>query len=299
MSVSPNEGMRVIRRRAVLLVIGALASVAIGLLLGRMRKPSAKTTPEPIQVPRPTVKQRSGAELLVPKRDRSAKALLKEAEAARNQRDLSGASGLYAGAVKAATAGREQHARALLGHAVVLIELKNRSEAIGRYRAVRRYHPKTEHARQAKVALQELGALRSGTSRSAKRKPRVEGGATERVTSPSVNAAAAPPASKASPPTTASALSLKGMSAKRKCAEIKRRFFGEPKKAVEAFKAIKAQHPNAPCVYWQLGQLYQNRFKRYRSALEYYRRFLELAPSSPKRPSVERRIADIEAKLGR
>ena len=299
LSANPSDGMRLIRRRVLLLVIGALASVAIGLLLGRMRKSPSKTPPERIEVPRPSaqprVKQHGG--LAPEKRTRSAKELLTEAEEARNQQQLPQASALYERAVKAAKAGGALHARALLGHAEVLILLDDKRSAIGRYRMVRRYHPKTEHARQAKVALQDLGASVRSSPRKARPEKRVE----ERKSPPRRSAVRKPEESRPAPPPVEAAastsLELEGKSPAKKCLLVKRKYFGEPEKAVRAFKALRAEHPSEPCVYWQLGQLYQNRLKKNRAALDYYRRFLKLAPNSPKRHSVQRRIADIEAKL--
>ncbi len=298
LSNGPEDRMRVIRRRGILLLSATLASVAIGLFLGRLKQPApkkvtytgaAEATEDPSN-DGPKVAPRVvtvNSETMDPplQRPRAAKEQYRDALAARASNHLGDAVRLFGAAVAQLDQSDELHAEALLGYADALRENGDEAEAIKRYRELRRIHPTTIEADKAKVALVDLGAW------SRPRRP-------DPTPPPPTDVAARAPPDKLAPverkkktiPIT------EDMSPNDKCVAILRNHLDDNREAVRALEALEGQHPNASCVYWNLGRKYE-KLSDLRAALDAYKRFLVLAPKSQKRGAVEQRIEKLEAKL--
>lgn len=297
LTTSPDERMRMIRRRGIMLLTATLASVAIGLFLGRMKQPSTTengdvpgqtTAKGPKVEPRVSARRIPGTNELDLVRPRPPVELMRDAESAMVSGQLEDAIRLYKNAAQALGPEHELHAQALLGHGDALNKYGRREEAIEVYKGVRRQHPKSVEAKKAKVALVELGVT-------LRRRP-----------APPPSGVAPPPAA---PPPAGSVERLQPVEKKRKvvqitsdmsvdskCLAILQNYINDSRGAVRALEALRSEHPNGACVYWNLGRKYQ-KTNRLRSAVDAYKRYLRLDPNTPRRPAIEDKIANLEAKL--
>ena len=288
LSSGPEDRMRLIRRRGILLLSATLASVAIGLFLGRMKKqptpPGQKVEYQGPEAGAPKVAPRIvevDPDTMNPplQRPRPAIEQFRDAEAARASNHLDDAVRLFGAAVAQLDPSDELHAQALLGYADSLRDNGDESEAIKIYRELRRAHPEAFEADKAKVALAELGAWRP---RRAPPPPTPEKATPQRL---------APVENKRK------VIALtQDMSPDDKCVAILRNHLGDSRAAVRALEALESEHPSASCVYWNLGRKYE-KLDDLRAALDAYRRFLQLSPKSQKRGAIEDRISKLEAKL--
>ena len=299
LDASAEERARVIRRRAIMLITATLASVGIGLVLGRMRQ-GPRPAQVQIQIPavsdelagaEPKVEPRAAQLRRMPGTDepdlvrpRPPTELLSDAEAARNAGHVKEAARLYDSAARAAPAESGVWARATLGRGDLLRQQGEEAEAARSYRALLEAQPRSTEAAQAKVALENMG-LAPKPSRPA---PAAARPSSARE-APSAEAAPSPGA----PSTPALAAD---MSAEDKCKAILIAYLNHPQEAVAALEGLQRQHGDAPCVFWNLGKKLEQ-VGRLEGALNAYRRYLSLEPTSPKRAAVERKITDLEAKL--
>jgi serine/threonine protein kinase len=296
LSNAPEDRMRMIRRRGILLLSATLASVAIGLFLGRLKQPSPKKVTytgaaETAEEGGPKIAPRVvtvNSDTMDPplQRPRAAKEQYRDAVAARASNHLEDAVRLYAAAVAQLDPSDELHAEALLGYADALRDTGDNAEAIKHYRELRRLHSTTLEADKAKVALAALGAWRP---RRADPPPAPPPSTEPKRSAPAAKLAPVENKKKTIPITD-------DMTPNDKCVAILRNHLDNNREAVRALEALEGQHPNASCVYWNLGRKYE-KLSDLRAALDAYKRFLVLAPKSQKRGAVEARIEKLEAKL--
>lgn len=289
---SPEERLRLIRRRAMMLLVAGLASVAIGLLLGRMRtqgetveiavEGEAPSSESPKVQPR-AVRPIPGTDELAVVRPRSPQELISDAEAARTAGQPNESARLFESASRALAPDNPLMPKALLGLADMLRQLGENREAIRIYQQIVREHGRGLEADQARIALEALGVP---VARPAPPRPKVgeeKAAGTE-----------APTPTEAPPPATAPRLDP-NMSPDEKCATILLQYNRQPEQAVRAFEALESEHPRAECVFWNLGRKHES-LGDTQAALGAYRRLLTVAPTSQRRQAVEQKIADLEAK---
>ena len=267
-----------VKRRLMVLVAGALASAAIGLMLGRMRQvpspPVLSTFVEAGPQARPTASAvpAAGTEpALVP--PRTASELISDADAARAAGEHQEAARLYTRALGALPQTDGLAAGARFGRAEALRHLGRLPDALAQYREVIRRHPQSKQAAEAQVALRALGVR--GPSR-----------IRARVEPPPAPAASSAPT--VGPPD--------GLGPVEACRWIIKRHLTAPRAAVAALEALRDAHPTEPCVYWNLGRKYES-LRQNRAALSAYRRFVTLQPDNPKVPAVQRRVANLQSKM--
>lgn len=288
---SPEERLRLIRRRAMMLLVAALASVAIGLLLGRMRNQSepveisvegeAPSAESPKVEPR-AVRPIPGTDELAVVRPRSPQELISDAEAARTAGQPNEAARLFESASRALTPENPLMPKALLGLADMQRQLGENREAIRIYQQIVREHGRVLEADQARIALEALGVP---VARPAVPRPKPELAPPP----PEGQVAVSPP-----PPPSGPKIDP-NMSPDEKCAAVLLQYNRQPEQAVRAFEALEAEHPRAECVFWNLGRKHEA-LGDTESALGAYRRLLTVAPGSQRRQAVEQKIADLEAK---
>jgi serine/threonine protein kinase/tetratricopeptide (TPR) repeat protein len=278
------ERSRLMRKRVVLLIAATLASVALGLALGRLKRVDPPEPPrgglvpeeEPAVVaePRDGVRAQPGGQgELELVRPRPAAELIKDAEAARLSGHLDDAARLFEAAIRAAPDGSALRAKAVLGRADVLRQLGEQEDAVRLYRMVAKGHPDSPEAEQARVALDELGRpLR-------RRRPDAP---------PEPGAAPAPPAPAPAPPTAATPM--------ERCRDTVRAHLSSPREAIRALTALADELPRESCVYWYLGNKHEQ-VDDYGAAVRAYEKYLALDPKSPRRAAVERKITDLKARL--
>ena len=262
------------RRTVFLVLCAAMASVAVGVFIGRNRA-APRTVLAPVAHgalnATPTAESqlalRTDRTSIEPRllRPRLAREILADAQAARLGGDFQEAARLFDNAMRAAADGGETRARATLGRADLLRQLGRPREAIGLYRVVANTSPHSREGRQARVALEELGLI------------------TRRRTRPAASNETSTGPKAARTPTD-------------KCRAITRTTFGRPREAIRRFGALAKEHPDAACIFFSLG-LRHEEINDARSALVAYRKFVELAPTSPRRRAVDARIKTLEGKV--
>lgn len=264
-----GSGWRPVFRLALLL--GAVvASVAVGLALGRWsgqglraRSPTpALTREEPV------------AALAVLRADRAhdqtARSLISDAEAARTAGDLERAQQLYTEAAQRPGSEAALVARARLGKADVLRGLGDDQAARDAYRSVLESTQEGPSALQARAALMELrpppkvSSVVASSARGSKSEPRAS---AEASTKPEVA-----------------------------CREILFRYASSPDQALAAFETLARDYPSAPCARWNLAVKYE-RVGEYERAARAYERYLRLVPNSPRKAAVRRRIKRLKERL--
>ena len=296
------ERTRSIRRTVFLLLCAGMASVAIGVLIGRNRASLRAALPAVAgQIPDLTPKVepqsilRRDRENLEPRllRPRSAREIFADAQAARLGGEVDEAARLFDNAMRAAPEGSQTQARAALGRADLLRQLGRNEEAAALYRVAMKAPSDSRVSRQAQVALEELGvSVRRGpvsrVGRSSPRPARPGPAESERPHAPlraEEGEARGPVPDKRSPKTPI-----------EKCRAIGRSTFGRPQEAIRRLRSLQREHPNAACIFFALGLRYEE-VNDARAALTAYRQFVQLAPSSPRRPAVVGRIDSLERRL--
>jgi serine/threonine protein kinase len=288
-----EDRMRMLRRRGVMLLAGALASVGIGLMLGRMQRSGAATDdvmsgselPSPQVEPRASVRKIPGTDQIELARPRPPAELIADAEAAQTAGQLEDASRLFSKAIESTEEGAPLRARARLGLADVMRARGDAKEAVAQYLMIVRQYGGSEEAQQAKVALVELGV-----SPDPPRRPRAS-------PQPQPQPQPPPPAEAATPPPPVLFKPDDALTPKEQCNVLLKRYLQSPAEAVEAFEDMRRKHPNEPCVYWNLGRKYEQ-LERFRQALTMYRRYIELDPQASQRDTIEKKkIPNLEAKL--
>ncbi len=285
-----DDRMRMLRRRGVMLLAGALASVGIGLMLGRMQRSSAggdpstgTGAPSPKVEPRASVRKIPGTDQIELARPRPPAELIADAEAAETSGQLDDAARLFQKAIDSTQEGAPLRARARLGLGDVMRAKGDTKSAIVQYRALIKIYGSSEEAQQAKVALSELGVAAEPPRRS-------------RLVAP-------PPPEPRAPPKNEPAkreVIFKpddAMTPDEQCTVLLRRYLQSPAEAVDAFEELRRKHPAAPCVFWNLGRKYEQ-LGRNRQALAAYKRYIELDPKASQRETIEKKkIPNLEAKL--
>jgi regulator of sirC expression with transglutaminase-like and TPR domain len=83
----------------------------------------------------------------------------------------------------------------------------------------------------------------------------------------------------------------------RECRQLLRDHIDDTDAAIRAFEALRGRRPNAPCAHKQLGIFYK-RAGQDRSALDAWRRYLELRPDAPDRSAIQGKVDALEQRLG-
>jgi tetratricopeptide (TPR) repeat protein len=287
----PDDRMRMLRRRGVMLLAGALASVGIGLMLGRMQRSGAATedvtegsdAPTPKIEPRATLPRISGSDQIELARPRPPSELIADAEAAQTAGQLDDAARLFQKAIDSTQEGMPLRGKARLGLGDVMRAKGDNKEAIAQYRTLIRLYANSTEAAQAKVALAQMNVPLEPPRRSRPPPP----------------PPAAPPV-REEPPAAKREVLFKpddSLSPEEQCEVLLTKHLQDPAQAVEAFEEMRSKHPNAPCVFWNLGRKYE-RLGRNRQALAAYRRYIELDPQASQRETIEKKkIPNLEAKL--
>jgi hypothetical protein len=285
-----DDKMRMLRRRGVMLLAGAFASVGIGLMLGRMQRGEATDEPAAGQLaPSPKIEPRAsapdivGADRIELARPRPPSELIADAEAAQTAGQLEDAARLFQKAIDSTPDGTPLRAKAQLGLADVLRAKGETREAIAHYRSLIRSYASSAEAQQAKIALEQLDVPIAEPQRRSR-----------------LQHEAPPPPRPAPKPEVKKDVLFKpddDMTADELCEVLKKRHLQNPVDAVDAFEEMRRKHPNAACVFWNLGRKYEMLGKN-RQALAAYRRYIELDPQASQRETIERKkIPNLEAKL--
>ena len=279
------------RKRLLLLLAGSLASAAVGLMLGRMQQsPSpAAAPPTPTQESAPQATPRSATDPsntqqppLV--RPRTARELVLDGDIALEGGQFDEAARLYTRALAVLAPNHPLAATARFRRADALRELGRVKDATAQYWEVLRRHPNAPEAQQARLRLR---ALSGGAA--ARRTPTSDAdpSVADTRTSP-----AAPGRHDDPPPP----LQTPAEKAEAACRQILTAHLQDARAAIGALERMQRRYPDAPCVYWNLGRKYES-IQRHREALDAYKIYLSLAPTSRKAPAVQRRVTDLQQQL--
>lgn len=99
------------------------------------------------------------------------------------------------------------------------------------------------------------------------------------------------------PRPTAPAGPIDQLSVEEQCTEIVRRNLSNAQAGVEAFEALVARFPSAPCAYKQLGTFYK-KLNKDRNAVDAWRRYLELRPDAQDKDAYRSKIDAIVSRMG-
>ncbi|MCA9555155.1 MAG: hypothetical protein KC933_34305, partial [Myxococcales bacterium] len=86
------------------------------------------------------------------------------------------------------------------------------------------------------------------------------------------------------------------LSPMERCRSTARAHLSNPRDAIRALSDLADEMPRESCVYWFLGNKYEQ-VDEYASAVRAYERYLILDPKSPRRAAVERKVTDLKARL--
>ncbi|MFO0724848.1 MAG: protein kinase [Myxococcota bacterium] len=295
---NPAERAKTVRARIVLLLGAAFCAVAFGLFLGRMRSnpdgaqrtdpspsESAPASDAPIPHARPAeAKAAVQADVVAP---RSAAEILADAEKAYADARLGDADRLYLRAIEAATEGGETHVRALVGRARVLSTQGEPDRAAKLLERVIELRGSGPEAKEARTLLEAMGRTAPAPRRPA----------------PSAPSSAAPAPTRAAPspepserPRPASNAALDQLPVEEQCTELLKRNLSNKEAGVEAFEALVARYPAAPCAYRQLGVFY-NKLGNDQRAVEAWRMYLKLQPNAPDKGTIQQKIDAVVSRM--
>jgi len=291
------ERAKTVRARIVLLLGAAFCAVAFGLFLGRMRS-SQETKPDApskageapalgIRAKPSEVHEAALPDAVVPK---SASEILAEAEKAYNEARMGEADSLFARAQEAANEGSEVHLRGLIGHARLMRSQGENERAARLLTKAVELRPASAEGKEARAMLEEMGRPLPVRRAQPPPAPTASAAPAPRTTAapePSEKPRSAPPA--AGP--------IEQLPVEEQCTEIVRRNLSNPQAGAEAFEALVARFPTAPCGYKQLGTFYK-KLSKDRNAVEAWRRYLQLRPDAQDREAYQSKIDAIVSRIG-